>query len=174
MDWENELNHLLEERNINWIVRYLLKTSGEIPQIICLMKSGNEKVAWRAAWVLDHVNMENPEISTPFLPEILQTLKKTSFNGVRRSLLRILVTNPTELNEDGEILDLCFKWIYSPAFPIAVRAHSMQFVFDLLPKYPELKNEFSHSLEFAMNDESKGVRSKARKLLAVIGDTVGC
>lgn len=168
MDWENELNHLLEERNIDWVVPYLLRNTGEISLIIRLMKNGNEKTAWRAAWVLDHINKQDPEITSPFLPEILQTLKKTSFNGVRRSLLRILVTNPTELNEDGEILDLCFKWIYSPAFPIAVRAHSMQFVFDLLPKYPELKNEFSHSLKFALDDESKGVRSKARKLLAVV------
>jgi hypothetical protein len=174
MDWESELNILLEERNITWLVSYLLNNRGEMPQIIDLINSGNEKIAWRAAWVLDHITMENPEISTPFFPEILQTLKQTPFNGVRRSLLRIMVTTPTELNEDGELLDLCFKWINSPAFPIAVRAHSMQFVFDLLPKYPELKNEFSHSLEFALDDESKGVRSKARKLLAGIGDRVGC
>jgi len=172
MDWENELNSLLEERKIEWIVGYLLKNPEETPLIIRLIKSDNEKIAWRSAWVLDHLNVKNPDISAPFLPEMLQILKKTSFNGVRRSLLRILVTNPTKINEDGEMLDLCFKWISSPVIPIAVRAHSMQYVFDLLPKYPELKNEFSHSLELALNDESKGVRTKARKLLSATMDTI--
>ncbi len=172
MDWENELNDLLQERNIDDVVCYVLKNSGEIPLIVDLMKSENEKIAWRAAWVLDHINMQNPDLLFSFLHEILQILKQTTFNGIRRSLLRILITNPTELNEDGELLDLCLKWIHSPAFPIAVRAHSMQFVFDLLPKYPELQNEFTHLLEFALNDQSKGVRSRARKLLSAIENKV--
>ncbi|WP_291854949.1 hypothetical protein [Marinilabilia sp.] len=168
MNWEIELNTLLEERNIKWVVQSLIESPKDISQLLELTKSENEKIAWRAAWVIDHLNMRNPELISPFLHDLLQILKNTHFNGVRRSLLKIAVTAPSSIKEDGEILDLCFKWIYSPAFPIAVRVYSMQFVFDLLPRYPELKNEFCHSLEFALVDQSKGIGSKARKLLMAI------
>ena len=169
MNWKTELNTLIEERNIEWVVQTLIDKPQEISQLVELTKSDKEKIAWRAAWVIDHLNMQKPELISPFHPHLLQILKNAPFNGVRRSLLKIAVSAPPTIKEDGELLDLCFKWIYSPAFPIAVRVYSMQFVFDLLPRYPELKNEFCHSLEFALNDESKGVGSKASKLLKVIG-----
>ena len=171
MDWENELSTLLEEQNITLIVKYLMASPQEIPAIIELTKKSNEKIAWRAAWVLDHLNMHRPEVTHPYLPELLQILKETDFNGVRRSLLKIIINSSSKINEDGELLDLCFQWTISPAIPIAVRAHGMQYIYNLLPKYPELENEFIISLEATREDASKGIQSKARKILSALRKT---
>ncbi|WP_234409080.1 hypothetical protein [Marinilabilia salmonicolor] len=81
-------------------------------------------------------------------------------------MLKVIITAPTVIKEDGELLDLCFRWIVSPVIPIAVRAHSIQYVYDLLPEYPELENEFRHSLRSALDAGSKGVKAKAGKILS--------
>lgn len=171
MNWEEELNILLEERSISQIVEYLLESPEQIPSLVKISKHENEKIAWRAAWVLDHLNMQAPSLAEPFYPKFLQILKKTHFSGVRRSLLKIIITAPTVIKEDGELLDLCFKWIVSPDIPIAVRVNSMQYVHDLLPEYPELKNEFRHSLLLALDDQSKGVKARAGKILTNLSYT---
>ncbi|PRZ00094.1 hypothetical protein [Marinilabilia salmonicolor] len=166
MNWEKELNILLEERKISQVVDYLFSSPEEIPQLIGLTKHRKKKTAWRAAWVIDHLNMQKPGVVAPFYPEIIQILKSTSFDGVRRSLLKVMLGAPVEKRDDGELLDLCFRWIVSPDIPIAVRVYSMQYVHDLLPEYPELKNEFRHSLLLALDDQSKGVKARAGRILS--------
>jgi hypothetical protein len=165
MDWKYRLNNLFNENSKEYLVQYLIQNPKEIENLLMVMDE-EERPAWRAAWVLDHLNQNAPDLLKPYLATICSRLKNTTFNGVRRSLLKILISTPTEINEDGELLDLCFQWVVSPAIPIAIRAHSMQFISDLLPAYPELKNEFQVSLQSVINDESKGVRGKARKILS--------
>ena len=165
MDWKHRLNNLFDENSRDLLVRYLIQNPQEVKKLLALTKV-DEKSAWRAAWILDHLNQTAPSVIKPHLNAICYRLKNTRYNGVRRSLLKILITNPSETNEDGELLDLCFQWVCSPTIPIAIRAHSMQFIYNLLPAYPELKNEFRLSLETAVNEESKGVRGKARKILS--------
>ncbi|PWE00667.1 hypothetical protein [Marinilabilia rubra] len=165
MKWKYRLNNMFDENSKDFLIQYLIQKPEEIESLIKIMKV-EEKTAWRAAWVLDHLNQNKPLLLKPHLKEINTILKATEYNGVRRSLLKILITNPCAKNDDGDLLDLCFQWIASPSVPIAIRAHSMQFIVNLLPAYPELKNEFQLSLETAIHDESKGVSGKARRILS--------
>jgi len=165
MEWEHRLNNMFDDHSKDLLVQNLIKNPDEIQNLLKTMTK-EEKPAWRAAWVLDHLNQNKPTLLKSHLKEINSILKVTRYNGVRRSLLKILITNPSANNDDGDLLDLCFQWVSSPSIPIAIRAHSMQFIFNLLPTYPELKNEFQLSLETAILDESKGVSGKARKILS--------
>jgi hypothetical protein len=168
MNWKRQLNNIFEEQSKEFLVNSLIEKPDEIKKVLSIIDAPDEKIAWRAAWLIDNVNQANPKLITRHLSKILDKTKKTKYNGVRRSLLKIIVTNPSRLNEDGELLELCFQWICSPSVPIAIRGHAMQFIYDLLPKYPELKNEFQTSLEAVVHDEGKGVRAKARKILSQI------
>lgn len=165
MDWKFRLDNLFDENSKDLLVQHLLQNPEEIRNLLTIMNE-EERAAWRAAWVLDHLNQSEPLLLIPHLETISSILKTTKYNGVRRSLIKILISNPSATNDDGELLDLCFQWVSSPSIPVAIRAHAMQFIFNLLPTYPELKNEFQLTLETAINDERKGVRGKARKILS--------
>jgi len=168
MEWKQQLENLFNDNSRDFLVHSLVQKPGEIPNILKIIEEDEEKPAWRAAWVIDHLNQQKPQMVTPHLQSINRILKRTKYNGARRSLLKILVINPTNVNHDGELVDLCFQWVCSPAIPIAVRAYAMQFVYDMLPVYPELKNELKTSLETAIHDSSKGVRGKAKKILTML------
>lgn len=169
MEWKKQLENLFDDDSRDFLVHYLSRNPEELENIIRVIEEDEEKPAWRAAWVIDHLNQKNPRVVAPHLDSLSRILKQTKYNGARRSLLKILVINPTSVNHDGELVGLCFNWICSPAIPIAVRAYAMQFIHDMLPVYPELKNELKTSLETVIHDSSKGVRGKAKKILARLG-----
>ncbi len=166
MEWEDYLRDLFAGSIKEEALAFLQKQPEEIGTLVGYISSPDEKLAWRAAWIIDHLNLQVPKLVGPYLPTLCSILKATSFNGVRRSLIKILVTNPTKVNEDGLLVDLCFKWMINPGIPTAVRAHSMKLVFGLLPVYPDLKGELKTSLELAVEEEAKGVQGCARNLLA--------
>jgi hypothetical protein len=165
VNWKQQLHSLFDDQSKDLIVNYLISHPEEIHNIINLINDSDERPAWRAAWIIDHLNQNRPELVMPHLFQLANILKKTTYNGARRSLLKILITNPSPINEDGELVDLCFQWVISPSEPIAIRAYAMQFIFDLLSVYPDLKFELRSTLETVLDDESKGVRGKARKVL---------
>ncbi|WP_444820521.1 hypothetical protein [Thermophagus sp. OGC60D27] len=168
MDWEYQLDHLFEEVNKQEIILFLSKHPEEIPKLIKTINHSPEKRAWRTAWIIDLLYRDEPALVTPYLADLRTILKATPFNGVRRSLLKIINSQKAISIEDGELLDKCFQWIISPAVPTAVRAHAMQYAINLLPSYPELKNELQLCLQTALHDEKKGIKAKARNLLKQI------
>ncbi len=165
MVWDEYLRDLFADRIKEEALQLLQDRPSEIGALMGYISGQEEKLAWRAAWIIDHLNQKAPLLVRPYLPQLSAILKATPFNGVRRSLIKILVTNPTEVNEDGLLVDLCFRWMINPTIPTAVRAHAMKLVFNLLPHYPDLKGELKTSLEQACEEEAKGVQSCARKLL---------
>ena len=166
MDWDDFLQQLFAGRQKEEALALLQKQPGEISTLLRYVTVPDEKLAWRAAWIIDHLNQQAPQLIKPHLSRLCTILKTTSFNGVRRSLMKVLVTNPSPVNEDGLLVDLCFNWMVNPKIPTAVRAHAMKLVYNLLPIYPDLRGEFKTSLEVALEEEAKGVQSCARNLLA--------
>lgn len=168
MDWQCQLNKLFKTVSKEEVVRFISSHPEEIPNIIKTIKHKSERSAWRAAWIIDLLYRDDPSLIKPYIKELLNILIETPYNGVRRSLLKIIHSEPAPTTEDGRLLDKCFQWIVSPIIPTAVRVHAMQYVSQLLPSYPELKNEFILCLETALNDENKGIKTKARNLLKQI------
>jgi len=168
MDWENQLNHLFKELNKKEIVSFLSAHPIEISTLINVTSQSPERIAWRAAWIIDLLDRDKPELISPHIADLHIILKATPYNGVRRSLLKIINHHSPSSLEDGELLDKCFQWMITPTVPTAVRAHAMQYISQLLPSYPDLKREFELCLETALNDGNKGIKAKARNLLKQI------
>lgn len=168
MDWQYQLDKLFETVSKEEVVLFISSHPEEIPNMIKIIKQSSEKSAWRAAWIIDLIYRDKPSLIKPYIKELLNILLETPYNGVRRSLLKIIHSEPPSTTEDGRLLDKCFQWIVSPTIPTAVRVHAMHYISQLLPSYPELKNEFILCLETALNDENKGIKTKARNLLKQI------
>jgi hypothetical protein len=120
---------------------------------------------WRAAWVIDHVHQQAPELLDEWLPQFIAALPTVKSDGVKRIILRMATQLPVEQLEDGELIDLCFKWLKASTTPIASRAHCMQILHVVTKKYPELGNELALILEDIAITGSTGEKNKARKIL---------
>ena len=65
----------------------------------------------------------------------------------------------------GEIMDMCFRYLESPAESLAVRIFSMSVVTNLVKYYPEIKAELKLIIEDQLPHQTAGFKSRAKKVL---------
>ena len=143
----------------------LMQNPSSIASMIDQIENTNPVVAWRAAWIIDKLSDQYPHLLRPHHPKLLTILKKTTSNGVRRHLTRILSGNFSEVCEDGELVDLCLEWIFLPKIPVAVKANAMTLMLELTKIYPDLIPELKTAIEAGLETASPGYKSRARKVL---------
>jgi len=136
--------------------------------LIDTMNHQKHPLNWRAAWVIDHIQQHDKKLVEPYLPAFVKELHTCKNDSIRRHLLKMVAAGPIENLEDGDLIDLCFKWLQAPQTPIASRAICMDIIFRMLQIYPELANELALILPDIIQNGSKGERNKATKILAKI------
>jgi hypothetical protein len=65
----------------------------------------------------------------------------------------------------GEIMELCFKYLESPAEALAVRIFSLSVLANLGTHYPEIKPELQLIIEDQLPHQSADFISRAKKVL---------
>jgi hypothetical protein len=87
-----------------------------------------------------------------------------------RNFLKTLAEVPVKLTKKDKsiLLNLCFDYLVSNDYPVAVHVFSMQILFNLSGEIPEIGEELSRILEEKMPDASAGYRSRARRILMLM------
>ena len=124
-----------------------------------------DPVAWRASWVLDGSDEQHPGLATPCLSKIIQSLPALESKGSLRSLLRMLCRHDIPEEDQGLLIDLCFSYLVSELYPLAVKVHAMQIIYQHVLLYPELKDELVAVLEDQMENNTVGFASRGKRLI---------
>ncbi len=127
-------------------------------------------INWRAAWAIKGIWEESPELVSPHLSNMRRALANIKQDGVKREFLKMISENPLPDDEEelGILLKYCFDWLASPMEPIAVRAHSMEILFQISAQIPEIIPELKTTIEVAMQEGSAGMVSRGRKILKAL------
>lgn len=151
---------------------YLTKVIGSneflFEELINLFLNDEYRVTQRAAWVVSHCAEAHPFLLTPHLPSIIHNLRKPKLHdAVKRCTLKILADVNPNLSEElqGHAIDLSFEFLISQKEPVAIKVHSMQIVFNLCQKEPELLNELRLVIEDQMPYSKPGFKSRGNKIL---------
>lgn len=124
-----------------------------------------DPLAWRAGWVLDGSAELHPEIGLNHLSQIIHKLPDISSTGTIRSLLRMLCRYEIHEKDQGILIDLCFSYLVSELYPVAVKVHAMQIIFNHALIYPELKKELVTVIEDQVGNNSVGFKSRGMRVI---------
>lgn len=132
--------------------------------------SDEELVNWRAAWVIKGIWETNPDMVTPHLGKMRRALATINQEGVKREFLKMISESPLPDDEDemGILLKYCFEWLASPLEPVAVRVHSMEVLFQISKRIPEIIPELRTTIEVTMQEGSAGIVSRGRRTLKAL------
>jgi len=121
----------------------------------------------RAARVISIYSESNPSLLEPLIEPIIDFLPDCQTNGVKQSLLRIFNWYPCPEDDVllSKLLDICFKWLGSTKEKPAVRVYSMETIYQISGKIPELKNELILVIEEQMPYGSVGFKSRGSRIL---------
>ncbi len=165
-DIESFLTERASKETIGSVCQQILKDQFLLDELFDLIFHGSAKLQWRAAWAFEHVYLLNPQVVTKYLPTILESFHFLPNTGVRRHLTKILsLVNVSDM-VDGNFINTCFDWIRSEEVPVAVKVYCMELLFQVVQKYPDLKEELKITIETYMPHNSAGFKSRGKKILA--------
>lgn len=131
-----------------------------------LIRCGEEKISWRAAWVCECLSASHPQWFMPRYGEITGILFTSPHTGLRRCLLSVLYTLPLPGEFPMQLYDYCIGRMLAPDEAIANQALCIKLAYKLGCAEPELHNELRVYLENAEPDYySSGVKCVIKNTL---------
>jgi hypothetical protein len=165
---ETILSKRLEQIGIQEISLWkemVLKDELLFGEIYDLIFCDNPRLAWHAAWVIDHVSEADPSRLEIFVPQMIDHLTRLKSSSLKRHFTRMLLSQKIPEESLGILVDTLYK-LLSPSEAIAVRANSLQLLHNISLKLPELQSELIYVTESILEEElTPGMRSKAKNIL---------
>jgi 8-oxo-dGTP diphosphatase len=172
-DLQSMIYNLMSMKEAEWLAKSAIENPAIFNKLLEYSFSPDKKLAFRASWTLTKVCDDSPEMIYPHLSAIIETLNKLDNESVIRSFLRIISfsdINKISNKHHGILTDHCFTVLRSGFSAIAVKAYSMEILYKLVLKYPELANELSSSISMLQGEGSAGILARGRMILKKIAE----
>lgn len=164
----NMIYKIASTKEAEWVAASATESPEIFKKLLELSYSEDKKLAFHSSWILNKACDKNPELIVPFLPSIAESLAEIDNESALRSFLRIISMSAIEkysVKHHGILADFCFNALRSGVTAIAIKAYSMEILYNLAVIYPELANELSASINMLQGEGSAGIISRGRMIL---------
>jgi len=165
MDFRSQLTDIPSAIGKDLLIGEVIKSESHFIKLLELALHEKDPLSWRASWVLDGSDEKKPGLARKYIPKIVRALPGLESKGTLRSLLRLLTRHDIPVEEQGLLIDLCFSYLVSELYPVAVKAHAMQIIYNHVLLYPELKGEFIAVIEDQAKNNSVGFKARGNILI---------
>lgn len=164
---ENDLRSLIQSwENIALLVRYIADYPEHLDIIMTKVLDDSRPEHWRAAWMVDKIHEQHPELVIPYIQVMTDFVLTTQNTGKKRHLLKLISLNDIQEENMALLLNYCLEVFTNAAEPVAVRVHAMQILFNIAQKEPDFSGELIELIENEIElHGSAGLFSRGRKLL---------
>jgi len=169
MDIRSQLLSELSRRNIDFTIHTLGNNKEYFRELMTIILKEKDPLPMRASWAAEGITAKYPELIEPYINDLVKHLKQFTHTGTIRNVLKMLTRVKLEEKYHGRMVDTCFNWLSGDDMPVAVKVHSMQILANLIPLYPELKNEFLDILNEQVPRNSPGFVARVRKIKKDLG-----
>lgn len=165
MDLKSQLTNFPSGAEKELLIREVLNSAQKFNTLLDIAFYEKDPLAWRAAWVLDGSDEQAPGLASNNISIIIQKLSGLKSKGTLRSLLRLLCRYDIHDEDQGILVDLCFKYLVSELYPVAVKVYSMQIIYQHVLIYPELKEELITVIQDQLENNSIGFKARGKRLI---------
>lgn len=147
------------------IIKYVGNDPVKFKELVGLIFKDEEIISQRASWPLSDIARKHPQLLSPYLKRMLQTLEKPVHDAVKRNIVRALENYDIPEKYLGLAANNCFALLENPQTAVGIKAFSMTVLFNICKKEPELANELKLIIESQWEEASAGIKSRGRKIL---------
>jgi hypothetical protein len=168
---EDEIKKLIQSwENIALLVRYVADYPEYLELIMAKTLDDSRPENWRAAWMVDKIHEQHPELVVPYLQAMTNFVLTTQNSGKKRHLLKLISMNEIREENLAVLLNFCIEVFTNAAEPVAIRVHAMQILFNIAQKEPDFSGELVELIEHEMEYHgSAGLASRGKKILKKLG-----
>ena len=148
------------------IVKFIGNDQKKFDELFDLFLHDEYRVVQRAGWPISYCVEKYPNLIKKHFTKLLKNLdKKGIHDAVKRNTVRLLQYVEIPEKYHGKVMDLCFRYISSPAEAVAIKAFSVTVLQNLAKQYPEIINEIKLVIEERWDYETVAFKTRAKKLL---------
>lgn len=133
-------------------------------KVLSKLLNGHPRTAMRFLWLLSDVGLAAPDKLRRALPFLLELSRHAKYN-FKNSFASYWHYVGVPAENEGEAIDLLFKWLNSPEANVTCKTRSLWVLLKLCDKYPDLKNELRLSLMNVKEKYSKEFKKRVEKVL---------
>ena len=109
-------------RIVNWVGN----SQQRFDELFGLFLHDQYRVVQRAGWPVSCCVIEHPEFINKHWRKLIDNLKKPTLNdAVKRNSIRLMQDLEIPKKYQGEVMEICFNYLESPAAALAVKVFSM-------------------------------------------------
>jgi len=165
MNIREQLKAELSKFNMEYIAGSLGTDPDHFHVLMDYVLNENDPIPPRAAWVAELMTQKDPELIIPWIEKLIHALEKFTHPGTRRNILKILARTEIPEEQQGFLLDTCFRWLNDDEIKVATKVFSMDIIENHISLYPELANELSEIIYHQWDKNSAGFKSRGGKVL---------
>jgi 8-oxo-dGTP diphosphatase len=167
------INKMIGMKEAEWMATSAVENQAIFMKLIEYSYSPDKRLGFRASWILSKACDKYPGLIHPYLGQIVDNLEKLTNESAIRSFLRILSFSDLDVmksNHHGILADYCFRSLNSGFSAIAVKAYSMEILYNLTMIYPDLGGELATTIISLMENGPAGIRARGRMILNKLAD----
>jgi hypothetical protein len=151
------------------VVNWVGNNQQRFDELFVLFLAGEYRVTQRAAWPMGYCAIAHPQLIHKHWKKLISDLKKTNLHeAVKRNTVRLLQDMEIPEKYQGDLMDICFRYLESPTEALAVKVFSMSILGNLAKKYPEIKSELKLLIEDQVPGQTAGFKSRGKKILRLL------
>jgi len=150
----------------NKIVNWVGASQQHFDELFHLFLHDEYRVVQRAGWPVSYCVIGHPELIKKHWNSLIKNLEKPNLhNAVKRNSIRLLQDINIPEKYQGEVMDICFNYIASPAEAVAVKAFSLTVLTRLAKQYPEIIPEIKLLIEDQLSHQTAAFKVRAKVFL---------
>ena len=148
------------------IVKWVGNKQERFDELFTMFLNDEYRVVQRAAWPVSNTVMLYPSFINKHWKKLIKNLQKPNLHdAVKRNTIRLLQDIEIPKKYQGEIMNICFAYLESPAEALAIKVFSMTVLGKFAKQYPEIIPELKLLIEGQLPYQTAGFKSKAKKVL---------
>lgn len=152
------------------IVAWVGNSKQRFDELFNLFLHDEYRVTQRAAWPVSYCVQEHPEFIRDNFARLLKNLEKPKLHdAIKRNSIRLLQHVAIPKKYQGQVMNICFKYLESPTEAVAIKAFSLTVLSNLAKQYPEIIPEVKLLIEDQLPQQTAAFKSRAKTFLKLVG-----
>jgi len=142
----------------------LIKTQSDFDKLFQYLFSDDRLIVMRTADAIEKITTKHPEYLTKHKQEIIDLMNSAKDKEFKWHLVLIVARLNLTTDELGIIWQKLSNWAKDKKESKIVRVNSIQSLFDLVKKNPELKRDFDLTIQEIVAENIPSINARLRKL----------
>ena len=168
----NIRNNLIREHSkamAENIAEFVISQPGKLDELMSCFFDSDFRMCQRASWPVCKLGIKSPGLLERYIPDMIKNLENPNHDAVIRNTIRVWAEMDIGEEYEGNIFDICFRYLCNRRMPVAVRAFSISVAGNIAQKYPELANELISEFKNQLQYETKpAVLVRLRKYIKIL------